>query len=149
MLIGELAKQTGLSKDTLRFYEKMGLITASHRPAGTRLYKEYGPDMVERLALIGQGKALGFTLGEMKALIAPWEAGEISQQDHVKIVERKLEEVTEKIHQLNAIQTYLVDKLKELNQAVPRDLAVPPTPARSPLTQASMGSALTLGCTTK
>ncbi len=40
MLIGELAKQTGLSKDTIRFYEKMGLIAASHRPAGTRFYKE-------------------------------------------------------------------------------------------------------------
>ncbi len=55
MLIGELARQTGLSKDTIRFYEKMGLIAASQRPAGTRLYKEYDPDMVERLALISQG----------------------------------------------------------------------------------------------
>lgn len=131
MLIGELAKQTGLSKDTIRFYEKMGLIAANHRPAGTRLYKEYGPDMVERLALISQGKALGFTLGEMKSLIALGEAGEISQQDHVKIVERKLEEVTEKIHQLNAIQTYLVDKLQALNQGVLPCFAVTPAPARS------------------
>ncbi len=65
----------------------------------------------------------------MKALIAPWEAGEISQQDYVKIVERKLEAVTDKIHQLNAIQTYLVDKLEELHQAVPPSCTVPPTPA--------------------
>ncbi len=77
----------------------------------------------------------------MKALIAPWEAGEISQQDYVKIVERKLEEVTDKTYQLNAIQTYLVDKLEELHQAVSPGFAAPPplAPDSSRLPQASTG----------
>jgi MerR family transcriptional regulator, copper efflux regulator len=118
MLIGELAKQTGLSKDTIRFYEKIGLIVASKRVAGTRFYRDYGPDMVERLAMISQGKTLGFTLGEMKALIVPWEAGEISPQDQITIVEHKLKEVAEKIDQLHTMQAYLVDKLDQLHAGI-------------------------------
>ena len=41
MLIGELAEVSGLSKDTIRFYEKIGLIQAGDRIAGTRRYKEF------------------------------------------------------------------------------------------------------------
>lgn len=52
MLIGELSKKTGLSKDTIRFYEKLGLIAASDRQPGTKLYKEYSPEIVERLLMI-------------------------------------------------------------------------------------------------
>jgi MerR family transcriptional regulator, copper efflux regulator len=74
--------------------------------------------MVERLALISQGKTLGFTLGEMKALIVPWEAGEISPQDQITIVEHKLKEVAEKIDQLHTMQAYLVDKLDQLHAGI-------------------------------
>jgi hypothetical protein len=47
MQIGELSKQTGLSKDTIRFYEKIGLIAPNTKPAGTRLYKEYPPETID------------------------------------------------------------------------------------------------------
>ena len=47
MLIGELSRKTGLTKDTIRFYEKLGLITAGERQAGTRLYKEFSEEMLQ------------------------------------------------------------------------------------------------------
>ncbi|MEM9906248.1 MAG: MerR family transcriptional regulator [Cyanobacteria bacterium P01_D01_bin.44] len=118
MLIGELSKQTGLSKDTIRFYEKMGLIAASDRRAGTRLYKEYGAETIERLLMIVQGKGLGFTLNEIKQLLNEWEGGAMSKQDQIKIIERKIAEILEKTQQLDAIKTYLVTKLSRLNEEV-------------------------------
>ena len=118
MLIGELSKQTGLSKDTIRFYEKIGLIAASDRRAGTRLYKEYDPEIIERLLMIAQGKGLGFTLSEIKQLLDEWGGGLMSRRDQVKIIKRKIEEVVEKIQQLDAIKAYLVTKLSKLNEEV-------------------------------
>lgn len=116
MLIGELSKQTGLSKDTIRFYEKIGLISASDRHAGTRLYKDYSLETIERLRMITQGKGLGFTLSEIKQLLHEWGGGAMSMREQIKVIERKIEEIAEKMQQLDAIKTYLVTKLNKLNE---------------------------------
>jgi MerR family transcriptional regulator, copper efflux regulator len=113
MLIGQLSKETGLSKDTIRFYEKMGLIDADERRAGTRIYKEFSSEMVERLTMIAQGKALGFTLGEIKYLIQTWRRDAMTTAEKVKVIDCKLEEVSEKIQQLEKIKTYLIAKRME------------------------------------
>jgi MerR family transcriptional regulator, copper efflux regulator len=125
MLIGELSKQTGVSKDTIRFYEKLGLLVARReaspsvdRQAGTRLYKQYGPETVERLAMITQGKGLGFTLSEIKQLLDDWGSGALSKRDQIQVIERKIEEIVEKREKLDAIETYLVTKLSKLNEEV-------------------------------
>ncbi|MDF2388807.1 MerR family transcriptional regulator [Nostoc ellipsosporum NOK] len=118
MLIGELSKKTGLSKDTIRFYEKLGLIAGSDRQAGTRLYKEYSLETVERLLMISQGKGLGFTLSEIKQLLNEWDGGTLSKRDQIKIIECKVEEIAEKMRQLDTIKTYLVNKLSKLNQEI-------------------------------
>lgn len=118
MLIGELSKQTGLSKDTIRFYEKVGLISASDRRAGTKLYKEYSLETIERLRMITQGKGLGFTLSEIKQLLEEWGSGAMSKRDQVEVIERKIEEIAEKTQRLDAIKTYLVTKLSKLNEEV-------------------------------
>jgi MerR family transcriptional regulator, copper efflux regulator len=118
MLIGELSKTTGVSKDTIRFYEKLGLIVGSDRQAGTRLYKEYGPETMERLAMITQGKGLGFTLSEIKQLLDEWGSGTLSKRDQIKVIERKIEEIIEKREKLDTIETYLVTKLNKLNEEV-------------------------------
>jgi MerR family transcriptional regulator, copper efflux regulator len=126
MLIGELSKKTGISKDTIRFYEKLGLLAGSvgevsvveNRQAGTRLYKEYGPETVERLAMVTQGKGLGFTLSEIKQLLDDWGSGVLSKHDQIKVIERKIEEIAEKRVKLHAIETYLVTKLSKLNEEV-------------------------------
>lgn len=125
MLIGELSKTTGVSKDTIRFYEKLGLLVARSdtspsvgRQAGTRLYKQYGPETVERLAMITQGKGLGFTLSEIKQLLDDWGSGALSKRDQIQVIERKIEEIVEKREKLDAIETYLVTKLSKLNEEV-------------------------------
>lgn len=52
MLIGELAKATGTTKDTIRHYDQMGLLISTERQAGSRSYKDYSQDNIERLDMI-------------------------------------------------------------------------------------------------
>lgn len=116
MLIGELSKKTNLSKDTIRFYEKMGLITGSDQQAGSRIYKQYDATTVERLFLINKAKGLGFTLKEIKQLIDQWENDAIPPGEQIRIIECKLEEVAQKIQNLSEIKSYLAAKLRKLKQ---------------------------------
>ena len=120
MLIGELSKKTGLSKDTIRFYEKIGLISANNRQAGTRLYKEYAEEAVEQLSIIHKGKELGFTLNEIRQILNEWDNGSIPSREQIQVIEKKLKEVTKKKQQLIEIETYLSAKLRRLR----RDIAL-------------------------
>jgi DNA-binding transcriptional MerR regulator len=62
MRIGELAARTGTTKDTIRFYEKVGLVAGDRLPNG---YRDFSPEMVEWLHYIRTAQALGFTLAEI------------------------------------------------------------------------------------
>ncbi|MBE0456262.1 MAG: MerR family transcriptional regulator [Pseudoalteromonas prydzensis] len=64
MKIAEFEKQTGLSRDTLRYYEKIGMLTPPVR-AGNG-YRYYGQTQLQELAFIERGKTIGFTLTEIK-----------------------------------------------------------------------------------
>jgi MerR family copper efflux transcriptional regulator len=118
MLIGELSQKTGLSKDTIRFYEQIGLITAGDRQAGTRVYKEFSTETVERLVMINQGKELGFTLSEIKQLLDEWGYSEMPKCEQIRIIEHKLREITQKMQHLDGIRIYLANKLNRLEQDV-------------------------------
>lgn len=116
MLIGELAKKAGLSKDTIRFYQKMGLITAQQRSVGSRTYMDFHPQMLERLNMISLGKSLGFTLNEIKHLMDTWPSDSMSITDKLQIIDRKLEQTSEKMRQLQQIQSYLSAKRNKIIQ---------------------------------
>lgn len=64
MLIAEFEKKVGLSRDTLRYYEKIGMLTSPLR--GANGYRIYGDVQVEELNFIRKGKAIGFTLPAIK-----------------------------------------------------------------------------------
>jgi MerR family copper efflux transcriptional regulator len=68
MKIGELAKRAGVGIDTLRYYEREGLLPAPRRLASG--YREYGADVVQRLRFVRRAKGLGFTLPEIRELLA-------------------------------------------------------------------------------
>lgn len=69
MLIGELSKRSGFSRDTIRYYEKLGLVTtAMDRLAGNG-YKNYSLEILERLLHIHRLKTCGFTLLEIRRLL--------------------------------------------------------------------------------
>src|SRR5690606_41426823 len=68
MYIGQLARQAGVPIDTVRYYERQGLMPEPPRSASG--YRQYGPDDVTRLAFIRRAKTLGFTLGGIGELMA-------------------------------------------------------------------------------
>lgn len=111
MLIGQLAAATGCTRDTLRFYEKLGLIKGPRDRSG---YRHYGPQSLERVQLIQHAKVLGFTLGEIGALLDDWESGRLSIAEKQTIFRDKIVDVEQRIAALKAVRTYLEDKLKRL-----------------------------------
>jgi MerR family transcriptional regulator, copper efflux regulator len=96
VLIGQLAKRSGLSRDTIRYYEKLGLISVPARAAGSS-YKVYGPECQRRLGDIAQLKKAGFTLREIRQLAsdaAPCLGLPQRVQAKIESLDRKLEELT-------------------------------------------------------
>jgi len=90
MRISALADAAGVSVDTIRFYEKQGLLAKPRRtPGGLR---DYGPDGVRQLAAIQRAKALGFTLAEIADLLtlgtdATADAGAVRQRAAQRLAE--------------------------------------------------------------
>ena len=67
MLIGELSEKSGVSRDTLRYYEKLGMLKPDHRGRGN--YREYGTDVFSILSFIKKTQVMGFTLSEIKEML--------------------------------------------------------------------------------
>ena len=72
--IGELARHAGVSVDTIRFYERLGVLPAADRePSG---YRRFSADAVDRLRLTKSLQALGFTLAEVVDALRRLDAGD-------------------------------------------------------------------------
>lgn len=68
MTIGQLADAAGVPTDTVRYYERRGLLAKPHRTVGG--YRDYDPEAVQRLRALRKAQALGFTLDEADDLLA-------------------------------------------------------------------------------
>jgi DNA-binding transcriptional MerR regulator len=66
MKIGEIAAKTGVSRDTVRLYEKLGLLGEVSRPYEHNNYKEYGVENVYRIGMIKEMQRIGLKLKECK-----------------------------------------------------------------------------------
>lgn len=123
MLIGELSKRSGLSRDTIRYYEKMRLLVVGDRVAGND-YKNYGRGDLERLRHIQQLKAVGFTLREVGNLMAadgsPHPCKELPDQ-----LAEKIESLGERISVLVQVRASLVDMQKACTGSCSTESGVP------------------------
>jgi DNA-binding transcriptional MerR regulator len=110
--ISVLAEAVGLTADTLRYYEREGLLPPAERsPAGYRLY---GPEAAQRLRFIKQAQRMGLRLADIKELLDVRDKG-LCPCGHTKaLVERRLSEVEAEIAQLRQMRKNLVE-LKERN----------------------------------
>jgi DNA-binding transcriptional MerR regulator len=111
MFISELAKKTGLTSHTIRFYEEEGLLDTRHVRRGANNYRYYSKEAIERLRLIKQAQATGFTIAELKALAEAYDAGELSKEQQVVSLRRKVEAIGRNIAELEQLQTSLISKL--------------------------------------
>lgn len=104
--IGALSEQTGVHLETIRYYQRLGLMPTPDRSRGT--IRRYGLDAASRLRFIKRAQALGFSLDEVKLLL-DLSAGEHCAETKT-LAQRKKKLVDQKIADLRAIQAAL-DKL--------------------------------------
>jgi DNA-binding transcriptional MerR regulator len=109
--IGEVAKATGLSIDTIRYYEKEGLLTHSGRTEGG--FRLFGPSQIDSLKFIRNAQELGFSLAEIRELLI-LQREHIPACSHVKeLLERKLDNVQQKIEELQTLERTLKLSLRK------------------------------------
>jgi DNA-binding transcriptional MerR regulator len=103
--IGALAKATGTKVETVRWYEKVGILPAPDRTAGN--YRIYGPEHLRRLGFIRRARNLGFTLDEVRALLGFADECDRDCRDVDAIARRHLADVERKIADLTALAAEL------------------------------------------
>jgi MerR family transcriptional regulator, copper efflux regulator len=111
MFIGELEKKTGLTRHTIRFYEKEGFLEKRHIRRGENNYRDYSEDAVALLLNIKAGQAAGFTLAELKEIREADETNELTIQRKVVLIRQKIDDIDRKRAELDRIQTYLANIL--------------------------------------
>ncbi len=106
MRIGELSKNTGFKVETLRYYEKQGLLEPVSRTESG--YREYDNESLKQLRFIKQAKYVGFSLNEISELLTlRVERDQHSCGDVKTIAEQKIEQIDNKINELDKMRKAL------------------------------------------
>jgi MerR family mercuric resistance operon transcriptional regulator len=108
---GELSKKTGVNKETIRYYEKIGLVRKPARTANG--YRVYDVDHVKRLSFIKRCRELGFTLKEIAALLDLVDGGRYTCGEIREHTVTHLKDVDDKIRDLRRMQRTLREMVSE------------------------------------
>ena len=100
--IGNLAQASGVPTKTIRFYEEIGLLPPAQRAENG--YRLYGGEDVRRLRFIRNARSLGFTLDDLKEVLALRDRGEVPCRYVAHLLEQKVVEIEERIRQLQELQ---------------------------------------------
>jgi DNA-binding transcriptional MerR regulator len=115
--VGELARLANVNVQTLRFYERKGLLPQpSRRLSG---YREYAPETVGLVRLIKCLQGLDFSLREIKEMLALRKNPRLTCGDTSFLVEQKIEEIDSKISHLRAIRDALTETLRGTTSTEP------------------------------
>ena len=108
MQIGELAAATNLSRDTLRFYEKRGLLVSRRLSNG---YRDYPPEAVQWLCYLRAAQSLGFTLAEIETGLPLLDDPAAAAPQLRDALLRKLDGIDARIAALSALRADLAREL--------------------------------------
>lgn len=131
MTVGQLAKHIGVSADTVRFWEKSGLVPAPARsPNGYRLYSD---DAVDRMRFIRSCQRVGLKLADIGQLLEVRDTGLCPCEPADDLVRRRLQEVSTEIERLRALQRQMSHLLVSVTadscpEELPADWCPPATP---------------------
>lgn len=103
--IGQLAARTDVSVETIRYYERVGLLNQPQRPDSG--YRRYPEDARRRLSFIRKAKALGFTLSEIAELLALNMESEVACRSVEQTATRSIRRIKEQIRALTQMQRAL------------------------------------------
>ena len=105
MKIGELAQRAGAKTETIRYYERKGLLPSPPRTSGN--YRDYGPRHLERLAFIRHARGLGFELADVRTLLRLADKPNQDCEAVDELTSRHLTAVERKISQLQSLKAEL------------------------------------------
>ena len=105
LLIGEVAKRSGASRKALRLYEAAGILPAPRRTQSG--YRVYSSEALDLLAFVRQAQRLGFTLDEIKEIVAIKRAGRAPCLHVRELVQRKAEELNQRLLDLTTVRNGL------------------------------------------
>jgi DNA-binding transcriptional MerR regulator len=136
---GELARAAGVSTDTLRHYERKGVLRRPRRSANG--YREYPPDALARVLLVRRALAFGFTLDELARVLRAREGGAAPCREVRALAAAKLSDVEARLGELAALRDELRATLADWDARLSKtegggraglleSLAVPDSPAR-------------------
>jgi len=115
---GELAKRTGCNIETIRYYEKIGLIPEPPRSASG--YRQYDEHHENRLRFVMRGRELGFTIGDLTSLLDLVDRRAVSCGEVERLAKSHLRSVREKICDLRRMESTLSDTVRSCSgQDVP------------------------------
>jgi MerR family mercuric resistance operon transcriptional regulator len=115
LTIGRVAKLAGVNVETIRYYQRRGLLDEPEKPFGG--YRRYPPEMVKRLRFIRRAKALGFTLAEVSALLGLEEACACAETR--ALAAHKVDLIDQKLADLAAMRTALDDLVHQCDAGEP------------------------------
>jgi len=122
--IGELARRTGLSRDTLRFYEREGLIASRDSAEASNDYRDYSEALIERLEMIGQARAAGLSVADLAKLFGYLDALDEDPGGAERFLEEKARELRTMITQAKRLLRMLERTQDALNRSA-RPRSVP------------------------
>lgn len=135
----ELARQVGVGAETLRFYEQKGLLRKA--PRNDSGYRQYGTEDLERLHFIRRSQDLGFSLGDIQALLALTGNIRTPRREVRDFAEARLGVIRQKIEHLQAMERALAGLVTKCSGKgrlegcpIADFLAGAPAPSDSPLT---------------
>ncbi|HEV3467721.1 MAG TPA: MerR family transcriptional regulator [Pyrinomonadaceae bacterium] len=112
--IGEVAKASGVAVETLRFYERRGLLGRPRRTGAN--YRVYDESVLERLAFIRRAQAVGFTLDEIGEILAESAGGRLPCRHVREAARRKLGELDRRLSELRRYRAELARTLQEWDE---------------------------------
>lgn len=107
--IGELSRRTGCNIETIRYYERIGLLPEPPRRGRNRSYE---PEHVARLSFVRRSRELGFTLDEVRALLGLASGGPPSCAEARALASTHLSDVRARIADLKRMERVLADAVK-------------------------------------
>ncbi len=132
LTIGTLAKQSGVNLETIRFYERSGLLPAPQRSAAG--YRHYQEMDVRRLRFIRRGRELGFSLEEIRSLLdlashpeSPCASADQMVREHLDTIEariRDLQNMQAELHKIAGCQSGHAEHCRLLEALDSRDCCI-------------------------
>ncbi len=117
--INQLAKAGGVPTTTLRYYERVGLLNPEQRSAGN--YRLYTDDSLRKVKFIRAAQGIGFTLEDIKTLLAA-EDGEVPRCCDVQpLIEDRLADLNQRLQDLQGIKRVLQSALRKCKRSGPEN----------------------------